>query len=172
MWLRECDLLSVADEVDVTAEVVSYPEDTAALPVPHIMALVLSQLQPVLRGFNRSLEQLSQQVGDLARDVAELKASQREPELQPGPVDGSELHEAAEERLDAKLNEVFQQIGNVREQMESQRRDVENRLHSQHAMLHYNFTSFKTDVDLKLKRNQKTMQVGLTVHLQSSDDVL
>lgn len=125
-----------------------------------MMALVMSQLQPVLEGFNRSLGHLSQQVGDLARDVAELKSNQQGPDLQPGPWDGPELDEAAEERLDAKLNEVFQQIGNVREQMESQRRDMENRLHSQHAMLHYNFTSLKTDINMKLKRHQKTLQVS------------
>lgn len=165
-------MFSVGEEVEATVEVLSYPEATAALPVPHMMALVMSQLQPVLQGFNRSLEHLSRQVGDLARDVAELKSSQRGPEVQPGPSDGLEHDEAAEERLDTKLNEVLQEIGNVREQMVSQRRDMESRLHSQHAMLHYNFTSFKTDIDMKLKRHQKMLQVGgrLTVILSVSLD--
>ncbi|XP_035519035.1 multimerin-2a [Morone saxatilis] len=140
---------------------VSYQEATATLPVPHMMALVMSQLQPILEGFNRSLDHLSRQVGELARDVAQLKSSQLEAELQAGPQDGPEFDEAAEERLDAKLNEVFQNIREVQRQMESQRTDMENRLHYQHVMLHYNLTNFKTDIDMKLKRNQKMLQVSL-----------
>lgn len=126
-----------------------------------MMALVMSQLQPVLEGFNRSLEHLSRQVGDLARDVALLKSNRQGLELQPGPLDGPELDEAADERLDTKLEQVFQQIEAIRTQMDSQQTDMENRLHSQHAMLHYNFTSFKTDIDMKLKRHQKMLQVRI-----------
>ncbi|KAK2824706.1 hypothetical protein Q5P01_021881 [Channa striata] len=147
--------------VEVDADIRPYSGTPAALPVPHMMALVMSQLQPVLQAFNRSLEHLSQQVGDLARDVAQLKGSQLGPEPQPGPPEGPELDDAAEERLDGKLDEVFQQIMAVQRQAESQRTDLENRLHSQHAMLHYNLTSFKTDIDMKLKRHQKMLQISL-----------
>ncbi|KAG8000318.1 Multimerin-2 [Nibea albiflora] len=130
----------------------------AVLSAPHMMALVMSQLYPVLEGFNRSLEHLSRQVRDLARDVAQLKSTQPVVELQAGPP---ELDEAAEERLDAKLDEAFQQVREVQRQMEFQQRDMESKLHSQHAMLHYNLTSFKTDIDLKLKRQQKMQQISL-----------
>nr|XP_040033890.1 multimerin-2a isoform X1 [Gasterosteus aculeatus aculeatus] len=147
------------DEVD--AEPLLYPEAPAPLPAPHMMALVMSQLQPVLQSFNRSLEQLSRQVGDLARDVARLKDGEPEEEMQSGPPASRELDEAVEQRLNAKLDEAFQDVGEVRRQMESQRTDMENRLHSQHAMLHYNLTSFKMDIDMKLKRHQKMFQVGL-----------
>lgn len=148
---------SVVDDLD--AEALPYPEAPAALPVPHMMALVMSQLQPVLEGFNRSLEHLNRQVGDLARDVAQLKSSQLGAVSQARPLDAPEFDEAAEERLDAKLDEVSQHVREVRGQMESQRTDMENRLHSQYAMLHYNLTSFKTDIDMKLKRHQKMLQV-------------
>lgn len=138
----------------------TYQEAPAVLPVPHMMALVMSQLQPVFASFNRSLDHLSQQVGDLARDVAQLKSSQLEAELQAEPPEVSELGAAADERLNTRLDETLQQILDVRRQLESQRTDVENRLHSQHAMLHYNLTIFKTDIDMKLKRNQKMLQVS------------
>ncbi|XP_027131677.1 multimerin-2a isoform X2 [Larimichthys crocea] len=130
----------------------------AVLSAPHMMALVMSQLYPVLEGFNRSLEHLSRQVRDLARDVAQLKSAQPVVELQAGPP---ELDEAAEERLDAKLDEAFQHVREVQRQMEIQRMDMESKLHSQHAMLHYNLTSFKTDIDMKLKRQQKMLQISL-----------
>uniref|UniRef100_A0A3P8SMU9 Multimerin 2a n=1 Tax=Amphiprion percula TaxID=161767 RepID=A0A3P8SMU9_AMPPE len=140
---------------EVVAATLPYPDVPAALPVPHMMALVMSQLQPVLEGFNRSLEHLSRQVGDLARDMAQLKSSQLEAELQAGPPEG------VEEPLEDKLDEAFHHIRELRRQVESQRSDMENRLHSQHAMLHYNLTSFKTDIDMKLKRHQKMLQVSL-----------
>lgn len=147
--------------------VLRYPDAPAPLPVPHMMALVMSQLQPVLEGFNRSLEHLSRQVGDLARDVAQLRSSQLEAVLEAGlqagppePPEPPELDETMEERLDAKLDEAFQQIGDIRSQMESQRTDMESRLHSLHTMLHYNLTNFKTDIDMKLKRHQKMLQVS------------
>ncbi|XP_060943406.1 multimerin-2a isoform X2 [Limanda limanda] len=138
-----------------------FPEAPAVLPVPHMMALVMSQLQPLLQGFNRSLEHLSRQVGELARDVAQLKSSQQGAELQTGVLEGPRHDEAADERLEAKLDEVSEHIREVQDQMAGQRTDMESRLHSQHAMLHYNLTCFKTDIDLKLKRHQKMLQVSL-----------
>ncbi|KAM6997230.1 multimerin-2a [Tautogolabrus adspersus] len=158
---RKPDNYEVLLFLNLMAPTEATAEATAALLIPHMMALVMSKLQPVLEGFNHSLERLSRQVGDLSRDVAHLKSSQLVPELQAAPPDVHELDEAAEERLNTRLDETLQQIREVRRQMESQQREMENRLHSQHAMLHYNLTSFKTDIDMKLKRHQKMLQVNL-----------
>ncbi|KAM4730046.1 multimerin-2a isoform 2-T2 [Anableps anableps] len=130
-----------------------YPDVPAALPVPDMMALVLSQLHPILEGFNRSLEHLNQQVGALSRDVAELKISQQGVELQE--------EGGAEVELETKLDTVFQQIGDVRRKIEEQRSNMENRLNSQREALHLNFSSFKMEVDQKLKHQQKMLQVSL-----------
>lgn len=124
-----------------------------------MMVLLMSQLQPLLQGFNRSLEHLSRQVWDLARDVAELKSSHLGAELEAGPADGAEPETAEEELLAAKVGEVMAQVRDVQLQLKSQRMHLESSLHSQHAMLHYNLTTFKTDVDMKLKRHQKMLQV-------------
>ncbi|XP_033956732.1 multimerin-2a isoform X2 [Pseudochaenichthys georgianus] len=125
---------------------------------PQMVALILSQLQPLLQGFNRSLELLTRQVGDLARDVAQLKSFPLRDEMLAEPLYNPELDEAAEQRLEAKLED---HIREVQRQLEDQRSHMEHRLHSQHAMLHYNLTKFKTDIDVKLKRNQKMLQVSL-----------
>ncbi|KAF7649893.1 hypothetical protein LDENG_00134530 [Lucifuga dentata] len=126
-----------------------------------MMALMMSQLQPLLQGFNVTLQQVSRQVEDLSRDVAQLRSRQPGAGLQTGAFGRPEPDEGAEERFDAKLDEVFQQVEEVRRQLERQRVVMEEQLHSQHAMLHYNLTSFKTDVDLKQKRNQKMLQLSL-----------
>ncbi|XP_067467020.1 multimerin-2a isoform X3 [Thunnus thynnus] len=151
--------LTVVDKVGAASS--THTMATTVLSAPDMMALVFSQLDPILKGFNRSLEHLSRQVGDLARDVAQLKISQQGAELRTEPPGVLERDVAVEERLDAKLDEVFEDIREVWRQMEGQRTDMENRLHSQHAMLHYNLTSFKADVDMKLKRHQKMLQVNL-----------
>lgn len=126
-----------------------------------MMALVMSQLQPVLHAFNRSLEHLSHQVGTLVQDVAELK---NRVELGAEQVGGAVFLETRdrmeeEEVLSDGLNRVLDQVRDVQLQVEQQRSRLEEGLHSQHAMLHYNLTTFKTDVDVKIKRQQKMLQV-------------
>lgn len=124
----------------------SLPDITPVLPVPDMMALLMSQLQPVLGGFNRSLEHLSKQMEGLAQDVEELKSSK----LRGEQKEGSE---------EDKLEKVFQQIGKAHRQMEDQCRNMENMLHSQHVQFHQNLSRFKLNVDLKLKHHQKLLQV-------------
>lgn len=125
------------------------------------MALVISQLQPVLEGFNRSLLHLSLQVRDLASDVAQLQRNQMNVEqLRAVPVADPEPDETEEELLETKLDEVYQHISHVQRQLENQQIYMENQLHSQQTMVHYNLTSFKMDVDMKLKRQHKMLQVS------------
>ncbi|XP_051935412.1 multimerin-2-like [Hippocampus zosterae] len=123
----------------------SHPAVPAALPVPHVVALLMSQLQRPLQLFNHSLEQLERRLGELARDVAELKGARR---LE------RDLRDDYERRLDAKVEQSVQQVAALRGQLESG-------LHSQHATLHYNMSNLKADLDLKLKRHNKMLQASL-----------
>lgn len=112
------------------------------------------QLQPLLDGFNRSLEHLSQQVAELARNMEQMKSQQ-----QPVEQDQEGQEDQDQEDLQDRLEHLLEQVVEVRWQMENQKTQVETRLHSQYVMLHHNLTSFKTDVDLKLKRHHKMLQV-------------
>lgn len=128
----------------------------------------MAQLQPVLDGFNHTLERLSLEVGGLSRDVADLKLQQKETERGRGgesnshhetlshstreTQDGQEYLTSRYEFLESKLEESFQQIVELQ-------RQLDERLQSQHAMLHHNLTSFKADIDAKLKRQQRNLQV-------------
>ncbi|XP_038816387.1 multimerin-2-like isoform X1 [Salvelinus namaycush] len=133
-------------------------QDSQSPPLLHMMALLMSQLQPMLDGFNRTLEHLTQEVEGLSRDVALLRNSQWEveEEAQRGAGAGE-----GPEALEAKLEQGFQDTKEVRRELERQRAEMADRLHSQHAMLHYNITNFKTDIDGKIKRNHKMLQVNL-----------
>ncbi|XP_032442044.1 multimerin-2-like isoform X2 [Xiphophorus hellerii] len=130
--------------------VLPYPDVPAALPVPDMMALVLSQLHPILEGFNRSLERLHHHVGALSQDVAEMKVSRRGVEPQE--------EEDAEEKLESKLDGMFQEIGNVRRQIQEWRSDTESRLNSQRDEMQLNLSSFRLEVDQELKQQQKVLQ--------------
>ncbi|CDQ61151.1 unnamed protein product [Oncorhynchus mykiss] len=123
-----------------------------------MMALLMSQLQPMLDGFNRTLEHLTQEVEGLSRDVALLQNSQWE--VEEAALRGAGAGEGPE-ALEVKLEQSFQDTKEVRRELERQRAEMADRLHSQHAMLHYNITNFKTDIDGKIKRNHKMLQVNL-----------
>uniref|UniRef100_A0A3Q2DTJ7 Multimerin 2 n=1 Tax=Cyprinodon variegatus TaxID=28743 RepID=A0A3Q2DTJ7_CYPVA len=109
--------------------------------VQTVMVLVVSQLQPILQGFNRSLELLQQQVGALVQDVSELKSGGLEADQQG----------VSEAELDSKLDAVFRQIGDVRRQVEEQRSNMEK---EQEERLH-SLSSLKVEVDqVQVSENQ------------------
>ncbi|KAG9344519.1 hypothetical protein JZ751_011189 [Albula glossodonta] len=131
-----------------------FTDTSHLLPIPNIMEFLMAQLRPILDGFNQTLERLSQEVGILSEDLARLK--------QGNEGRGSAEVITVEERdFEAKLEESFDQIDQVKKELEQQRMDLEERLHSQQAMLHYNLTNFKTDTDMKIKRSQKMIQINL-----------
>lgn len=175
-------------DLDARAHALPYPPYPGLQDLPRVAAIIMAQLQPLLDGFNHTLERLSLEVGSLSRDVAELKLKHEEEEegeervehedreesgADPDPDPDhardpdpealghmpDELHEALDEYsasryefLEGKLEESFQQIAELQ-------RQLEDRLHYHQAMLHYNLTSFKTDIDGKIKRQQKNLQV-------------
>ncbi|KAK6328783.1 hypothetical protein J4Q44_G00007610 [Coregonus suidteri] len=147
----------IRDEVEAVA-LLPYPDSLSPLPLPHMMALLMSQLQPMLDGFNRTLERLTLEVGGLSRDVSQLRSSQWD--VKEEALRGAGAGEGPE-AFEAKLEQSFQDIKEVRRELERQRAEMADRLHSQHDMLYYNITNFKTDIDAKIKHNDKMLQVNL-----------
>ncbi|KAJ8014440.1 hypothetical protein DPEC_G00040240 [Dallia pectoralis] len=130
-------------------------EPQSPLPVPHIMALLMSQLQPVLDGFNRTLERLSREVGNLSQDVAQLRRSQWEAEALRGAdaIEGPGV-------LESKIEESLQDIKEVRRELERQRFETANKLHTQQAMQD-DFNDFKNDINMKTKGNHNMLQLNI-----------
>ena len=111
-------------------------------------ALVLAQLNPIMESFNRSLILLDWRVEELTRDLAQLS---------PGGKEGGDL--AASGCSEIRLEEVEEEVQEVRRLLDSRRTALEEQLHSQHAMLHSNLTRFKTGVDVKLEDTGRKMKV-------------
>ncbi|XP_064174043.1 multimerin-2a isoform X2 [Anguilla rostrata] len=144
--------------VDVTPSTSPSPDAPQLPSLPLLMDALMAQLGPVLDGFNRTLERLSHEVGGLSQDLARLK---REREGRGGASGGPGPGAGEGGDFEAKLEESFFQLDQVREELRQQRVALEDRMHSQQAMLHYNLTNFKTDTDVKIKRSQKMIQVNL-----------
>lgn len=144
-----------------------YP-NPGVLPIHYLKDIIMSHLQPVLDNFNSTLERLSEEVKSLKSDMADLQLS---PEIEmASEVEGGGAGEELQQHQD-KLKDSFQQLEELRRELSLQRDEMEERLHAQQAMLTYNLTSFKIDVDVKFKSNQKTLQTNLQVLSSSLSEV-
>ncbi|XP_048060677.1 multimerin-2a isoform X4 [Megalobrama amblycephala] len=132
---------------------------------------VMSQLQPVLENFNLTLERLFQEVQGLQRDMAQIRFDQGQGRVaEPLEVGGEQPN--LQEAVEVELRESLQKLEEVKAQFHNHRHEVEARLHAQHTMLHYNLTNFKTDLDVKIKRHQKILQVNLQSLNTSMSEVI
>lgn len=117
----------------------------------------MSHLQPIFDSFNVTLARLSEEVQGLQKDMVELQIEQmlqKESKAAEGGLgEVSKQHEASTEAL--------QQVEELNMQLVLQRDEIEEKLHAQQAMLHYNISNLKTGMDVQVKRNQKTLQVRM-----------
>ncbi|KAK6482168.1 multimerin-2-like [Huso huso] len=123
----------------------------AQLLLPHLEALVKEHVQREWDGFNTSLQSLSRELGGLAQDVEVLRK---------GPGRGEEGREGRQD-FESKLQENVYKLDQLGALLSSQGWELHEKLHSQQAALHYNLTAIKTETDVKVKRNQKMIQVKL-----------
>ncbi|XP_066534276.1 multimerin-2a [Hoplias malabaricus] len=124
------------------------------LHLDYLKDLMMSHLQPVLDGFNRTLERLSDDVRGLQRDM-EMLRQEKYMELEGGGG-GEEFQQNEHE-----LTGTVQQLEMLQIQLGEMRNEMDERLHMQQTTLVYNLTSIKTDLDVKIKRNQKMLQTNL-----------
>ncbi|XP_051507045.1 multimerin-2-like isoform X2 [Myxocyprinus asiaticus] len=128
--------------------------------LPILKEAVMSQLQPVLENLNLTLERLFQDVQGLQRDMVQLQHNQSQGRVSEPLEVGSEEH-SHQEAVEEELRESLQKLEEVKAQFHNYRNEIEGRLNAQKSMLLYNLTNFKTEMDLKIKHNQKMLQVNL-----------
>ncbi|XP_058242818.1 multimerin-2a isoform X2 [Hemibagrus wyckioides] len=127
------------------------------VPIHYLKDVMMSHLQPIFDSFNMTLARLSEEVQGLQKDMMELQIEQmlqKESKAAEGGLgEVSKQHEMSTETL--------QQVEEFNMQLVLQRDEIEEKLHAQQAMLHYNITNLKTGMDVQVKRNQKMLQMGL-----------
>lgn len=125
---------SQGDRTNLVA--LGYQDTPPVLPVPHMMALVMSQLQPVLEAFNRSLVQMQSQLRELTLEVAELK------DLAPPDLQASSMSRDGFDD-DNRLEQMYQELKETQDQLQQQRHQMD----SHHASLLSNLTRMRTDIN-------------------------
>ncbi|TSK22597.1 Multimerin-2 [Bagarius yarrelli] len=127
------------------------------VPIHYLKDVMMSHLQPIFDSFNLTLARLSEEVQDLQKDMSELQVFtmlQGESKVEEGGKNEEpKQHEATAETM-LQVEELGMQLG-------LQRDEIEEKLHAQQAMLHYNLTNIKTSTAAQLKHNQKMLQTSL-----------
>ncbi|XP_055018754.1 multimerin-2a isoform X2 [Boleophthalmus pectinirostris] len=159
MGSQDPNLHSPRDRRDPVA--LRYQDTPTVLPVPHMMALVMSQLQPILEAFNRSLMHMQSQLGALTHEVAELKG------LSPPDLQASSLSRDGLEEKD-KLEQVYQELRETQDQVQQQR----NLLESHHALLLSNLTRLRTDMNVNVQAINRSLSELMQDHKQPSSELV
>ncbi|NXP63769.1 MMRN2 protein, partial [Chloropsis cyanopogon] len=115
---------------------------------PHVENFLRRHFNPMWASFNRSLQNLSNIVRNLSRDVeANKKSIER---FQESTVPEREFQELGT-KFESKVQENIEKVDQAK-------RDIENKVHMQHANIHYNLSTIKADTDTRLKKLHKMQQ--------------
>ncbi|NXF92540.1 MMRN2 protein, partial [Eubucco bourcierii] len=115
---------------------------------PHVENFLRKHFNPMWVSFNRSLQNLSNVVRNLSRDVeANKKSIER---FQESTVPKKEFQELGT-KFESKVQENLLKVDQVK-------RDIEDQLQTQQASIHYNLNTIKADTDTKLKKIHKIQQ--------------
>uniref|UniRef100_A0A8B9CXD8 Multimerin 2 n=1 Tax=Anser brachyrhynchus TaxID=132585 RepID=A0A8B9CXD8_9AVES len=115
---------------------------------PHVENFLRKHFNPMWASFNRSLQNLSNIVGNLSHDVEVNKKSIER--FQESTVPKREFQELGT-KFESKVQENVVKADHMK-------RDIENQLQMQQASIHYNLTMIKADTDTKLKKYHKIQQ--------------
>ncbi|CAI9597505.1 unnamed protein product, partial [Staurois parvus] len=116
--------------------------------LPHVENFLKAHFNPVWNSFNKSLQNLNSMVKNLSENVESNR--KRLDTFLENTVPKKDLYELGT-KFESKIQE------NV-DKLEQLKHDMANHFHTQQAVIHFNFTMFKTDTDMKLKRNLKMQQ--------------
>uniref|UniRef100_A0A3B4BYB0 Multimerin 2b n=1 Tax=Pygocentrus nattereri TaxID=42514 RepID=A0A3B4BYB0_PYGNA len=126
--------------------------DSATLLMAHqIFAALMTQIQPVLDDFNRTLKHLSSEVEDLSMDLQMLRHGQE------GHMSNSKQTYTG--TIEEKLEDSFMQIRQIQAQLDSQQNQMEQTVQSQQKLLQYNLTSIKEEIGHHINKSHEDIQV-------------
>ncbi|KAG7324916.1 hypothetical protein KOW79_011232 [Hemibagrus wyckioides] len=127
-----------------------------------IFAAVMAQLQPMLDGFNRTLENLSREVEGLSTDLKNLRHEQ-------GKI--SKTRHAHEAKCEKHLEESLEQMQQIWTKMDTQQKGIEQTVQSQEERLLYNMTSLKGKIDHYIDMSHEEIQVTLQSLNKSMEEI-
>ncbi|MCI4384478.1 hypothetical protein PGIGA_G00039150 [Pangasianodon gigas] len=129
-----------------------FMDSSSLLAFHQIFAAVMTQLQPVLDGFNRTLENLSRKVEGLSIDLKNLRHEQDSM---------SKTRHVHEEKCEKGLEDSFEQMQQIWTELDSQQKEIEQTVHLQQEHLLHNMTSLKNKIDHYINMSHEEIQVSL-----------
>ncbi|XP_051530704.1 multimerin-2-like isoform X2 [Myxocyprinus asiaticus] len=138
-----------AREGNPTSQPLTFLDSSILLSMHQLMSTMMSQLQPVLESFNRTLENLSSEVDVLSQDLQQLRLEQEDNRSSRFKAHSG----ASEKRLDI-------QIQQIKTQLDTQRYQMERALQTQQELLQHNLTKLKEEMDDQISQSQDA-QVNL-----------
>lgn len=112
----------------------------------------MAQLQPVLDGFNSTLENLSREMEGLSVDLTNLRHEQESM---------SKTRHAHEAKCEKHLDESFEQMQQIWTELDSQQKEIEQKLHLQQERHLHNMTGLKDKIENYIDTSHVEIQVTL-----------
>ncbi|KAK3560051.1 hypothetical protein QTP86_033777 [Hemibagrus guttatus] len=139
-----------------------FMDSSNLLAFHEIFAAVMAQLQPMLDGFNRTLENLSSEVEGLSIDLKNLRHEQE---------NISKTRHAHEAKCEKHLEESLEQMQQIWTEMDSQQKEIEQTVQLQEQRLLYNMTSLKDKIDHYIDVSHEEIQVTLQSLNKSMEEI-
>ncbi|KAF7705516.1 hypothetical protein HF521_020802 [Silurus meridionalis] len=136
--------------------------DSSSMAIHQIFAAVMTQLQPVLNGFNHTLENLSRKVEDFSVELNNLKNEQESM---------SKTRHAHEEKYKKDLEDNLEQIHQIWTELDSQQKEIEQTVHLQQERLLHNMTSLQDRIYHCMNVSHEEIQVSLESLNKSMEEI-
>ncbi|XP_048419503.1 multimerin-2a isoform X2 [Stegostoma tigrinum] len=123
---------------------------------PHVENYLRQYLHSLWTTFNKSLQNLSDMVINLSKDIEVNTKNingllkQQTPQREP---------EEISIKLQSKLDDNTVRLQKIKDMLNDQQQKFSYQLHAQKVNLDHNLTTIKTETDLKVKRSQKMIQM-------------
>ncbi|XP_078284647.1 multimerin-2-like [Rhinoraja longicauda] len=119
----------------------------------YVESFLRQHLHSVWASFNNSLQALSDKVFDLSQEVETDRRKDDELSDRQAELEGLGT------KLKLKLDENSEQLREMEDRLKGQQWKLDKELHAHRVTLDHNVTIIKTEIDLKIKRGQKMIQM-------------
>ncbi|XP_039624428.1 multimerin-2a [Polypterus senegalus] len=159
------DLLSrgsSVEELDLNTTDALWPLQHHSL-LPQLETIIKQQLWPIWDYFNKSIQDLSQEVGGLAESIEELRRG-REHNNEP-------LSSSTSEQLEVKLQHHSRELEKLNIALQAQASKTDEQLHFLQATVHHNLSSVKIHNDIWSKHTPEKIQANLHLLTESVEEI-
>uniref|UniRef100_A0A8C4SHU8 Multimerin 2 n=1 Tax=Erpetoichthys calabaricus TaxID=27687 RepID=A0A8C4SHU8_ERPCA len=127
--------------------------------LPQLQTIIKQQLWPIWDYFNKSIQDLSQEVGGLAESIEELRRG-REHNNEP-------LSSSTSEQLEGKLQHHSRELEKLNIALQAQASKTDEQLHFLQTTVHHNLSSVKIHNDIWSKHTPEKIQASLHLLTES-----